>query len=244
VGRKHRRKYDHKKPPEDKPATVVGVPPENPNAHHCEAVQQECSKKEEPTEWWRNPEWGKVIAESAIAFFTLASFIALWIQLKDARESFIKQQRPYIWVFRSEKPEMKLGEKAAWTFYFINYGKAPAKGLKFRTKLMIGGYYPAKQPKEITELFGRIHPPGTEDVGTIVSPGDATNFGTAFSDAPVRQQDIKYAEDYDAGMLMFIYFEYFDLDGNMYSSEVCRMTRRGYPPGTIYTDCDVHSKVK
>jgi len=34
----------------------------------------------------------------------LASFIVLWIQLRDARESFIKQQRPYIWVFRSEKP--------------------------------------------------------------------------------------------------------------------------------------------
>ena len=70
MGRKHRRKHDHQKPREDKPAPVLEAPRENPNAQHCEAIHQECHKKEEPAKWSRNPEWGKVIAESAIAFFT------------------------------------------------------------------------------------------------------------------------------------------------------------------------------
>ena len=219
MGRKHHRKHDHKKPPEDKPAPVVGAPPENPNARHCEAVHQECQKKEEPTKWWRNPEWGKVIAESAIAFFTFASFIALWIQLKDARDNFIKDQRPYVWV-TPDSPVFKDQETIKWNFNYSNYGRSPAFNVRS------GGFYAwgVGAWKEIRDLSladcVKAGKGNIEGTGSVVPPG--------YPEVTTMQTNTKFREDIDRkilgsdGVLMNEnVLEYEDSSGNRYRSLSC-----------------------
>jgi hypothetical protein len=119
MSRKHGRKHDHHKPTDDKPATVPNPASENTDAQHCEASHEKCQKKEEPTKWWRNPEWVKAAAESVLAFFAFASFICVFIQLQESHEAMVVDQRAWV--------SVDVGEKAGkFAVTMKNTGKTPA----------------------------------------------------------------------------------------------------------------------
>ena len=233
MGRKHGRKRHHKNPSENKPAPVHGAPHENPNAHHCEAIHQERQKKDEPAKWWRNPEWGKVVAESAIAFFTFASFIALWVQLKDAREKFRIDQRPYVWIANpvGERGNMYYeagadSDAIAVTAHYTNFGKSPALELQWGSGIEI---LTDKQNKAIGDLK-TILPTSKDDFATIIYTVKQGNP----PDTIPRLKSTPHA------IAVKLFWKYRDASGAKYETDVCMWNMNAYSWGP----CDAGNDIR
>jgi hypothetical protein len=54
-----------------------------------------------------------------------------------------------------------------------------------------------------------------------LAPGEGL-YTTAFSKDALTDADLKFINANDAGIAIIGYFEYFDLDGNEYHSEICK----------------------
>src|ERR1700690_1989077 len=61
-----------------------------------------------------------------LALFAVLSFIALWIQLIDARNNFRRDQRPYVWPSLMDPRPMEPQKPIYVDVFFVNYGKTPA----------------------------------------------------------------------------------------------------------------------
>ena len=234
---KYPKAHDHGNPQNQR-----GDSPDNPV--HVKVVEGEDKSSENldsslnsSKRWFGVPDWWIAIGTLVLASFTILSFVVLFIQLHDAREFFTEDRRPIIWIKNLAVPQMKLGEKASWNFSYTNYGKSPATGVAVKAQIVLGGPDISKYPKDWDQ---RIHFENEKATGIVIPPGDDSNYSTAFSKEPVTAEDVAYAQKYDGGMVMMVYFEYYDLAGNIYESRVCKLTRLNGAFGI----CELHNEIK
>ncbi len=97
--------------------------------------------------------------------------------LKDARNDFREDRRPYIWLtnngigspeFVMERNKSGFGQ-VLWDWHYANYGRSPAYNVSFRQYMKLGA-----QPFEISygqkqSNSGAPIPPNKEDFATVVS---------------------------------------------------------------------------
>jgi len=249
VGGKHRRKYEHKKSREDNPAPVHGPPSEKADAQHCEAVHQECQKKEEPTKWWRDPEWVKAVAEVILAFFAFASFIALWMQLKDARDNLVRDQRPYLWPSNMiPDSSYEANQKMKIRVFIADYGKSPAMEATTFGNIIVGPNALEKADAWFAKLGDKASPeePPNEVFlrpGTLPN-GDGPMFHIVESQRELTQEDARFIfstrEGKDIGYVVVMRLYYSDTGGNSYHSDICQYSTTTRQLGT----CKKHNEVK
>jgi hypothetical protein len=157
--------------------------------------------------------------------------------IADERISTVKERRPYVSVSLLAPPVFIEGAKANWNFYFSNFGRSPAVRTSIRSQVVFG-------PNDVTKInkivFQTIHEQGSKDAGMIIPPGDGTGFSTAFSNEILSKPDVDYINATDGGVALLIHFEYFDLDGNMYSTELCKFR---LATGAI-ANCDIHNVIR
>lgn len=156
-----------------------------------------------------------------------------------ANTNAIADRRPYVWTIQEEIPRVKLGEKVGWNYHYTNFGKSPAVGVAPRCQVRLLAH---KTP-ELKDMFAPIHKRGYEYEGTIVPPGDSSNWSTCFSQEIVTEEDLKMMNTYDAGAKLMIYFEYFDTNWNIYTSQVCWIIRRP-GAGSATAPCPAENKIR
>jgi hypothetical protein len=134
--------------------------------------------------------------------------------VRQSRESFQRDQRPYVWLTNDlGKPEFvqKAGThsgQAIWDWHFTNYGKTPALGIRFRQYFKVGNeFHPAPGSNEQTG-FGSPLPP------------TKVNFSTNVSE-PISVDDFRRSLDTDQGIGIRIVLEYMDANGGKYESGFC-----------------------
>jgi len=229
----------------ENPLHVKLVPGENEGAPKTDSHNERGDAKKEPPNKWRwpiwmgAPDWWIAGGTIVLAIFAIGSFALLWKQLNDAREAYIGGQRPYVWTVQEEIPTVKLGEKVAWNFHFTDFGKTPAVGVAYRCQVRLLGH---KTP-ERSDMFEPLHrTKGLEYQGVVVPPNDTTNWSTCFSEEIVTEEDLRMMNTYDAGAKLMLYFEYFDISWNKYTSQVCWIIRRP-GSGSAVAPCPAENKI-
>jgi hypothetical protein len=139
-----------------------------------------------------------------------------------ARDQFLKDERPYIWNGQMELPHLKIGDKVTWNYHYTNFGKSPAIGLANNCQILLA----AHKTRQKKNLFTPIHNPKFMNEGFVVPPGDSSGFSTCESEEIANQADIDMHNTYDAAVGMKIFYEYSDTSGNVYTSKVCFFLRR------------------
>jgi hypothetical protein len=208
-------------------------PSSNPNS-----IGSEGQAGKKVAKWFVIPDWWTAVSTTILAVFAIGSFILLWIQLEDARQAFIKDQRPYVWIAQEQAPVVKLGEKLAWNYHYTDFGKSPALGVAVRCQIRLAAH---KTP-ELKDMFDPIHKRGFEYEGLVVPPNDTTNWSTCFSDETINDDDLKLMNMYDGGAKLTLFFEYYDTSWNRYTSQVCRITRRP-GAGSLTAVCPAENKI-
>jgi len=150
-----------------------------------------------------------------------------------------QDQRPYIWTYQDDTPKVKIGETVAWNFHYTNFGKSPAVGVAVRCQVRLE----AQKTPQSKDMFAPLHKPGYEYAGYVVPQNDKTTFSTCFSNEIVTEADIKLMSAYDAGAKLMLYFEYSDVGGNIYTSQICRITRRP-GQGSAVAVCPEENRIK
>jgi len=79
--------------------------------------------------------------------------------LRFSQEAFVTDQRPYVWIATTEAPQISVGQAILWTITYKNYGKSPAVGLNYRTRLIFP--HDGKPFREVPPFpqFGRLQSP-------------------------------------------------------------------------------------
>jgi hypothetical protein len=148
-----------------------------------------------------------------------------------------KDRRPYLSVVdASSLPRVIENTEAAWNFQYTNYGRSPAVRVLLRAQIVFGRFSDRKIDKE---LFERIHPPGFPEAGFILAPGQV-GFSTAFSKETLSAADVDEINKHDSGIVLLVHFEYFDMSGNEYSTEICQSRL----VNGIISHCNVHNVIK
>jgi hypothetical protein len=169
------------------------------------------------TKWWRIPDWWIVIFTCALAVFATASFVVLWIQVNDAREAFVKDQRPYIWLASGpgnlsleivdSKQQTGPHKQIVVTVQYTNFGRSPAIDLRSAKDFETGT--DAREKVKLVPLMPakNIVPPNKVDVFSLVT-------------SPLSDQEISDLMK-DFQMAFLARFQYSDLSGHRYESHLC-----------------------
>src|SRR5271169_5588534 len=89
MSHKKLRKHGHQPPDKEIEASPVPESPEIGNPTNC---NDGSGDGERPSfDWMR-------LFTGILALFAVLSFVALWVQLHDARKFFAIDQRPYVWI--------------------------------------------------------------------------------------------------------------------------------------------------
>ncbi|HLK03758.1 MAG TPA: hypothetical protein VKT53_04890 [Candidatus Acidoferrum sp.] len=133
------------------------------------------------------------------------------------RARFVEDQRPYIWVKKTENPQLQAGRKATWSFEYTNYGRSPAIGVRLRAQTIFGTN---SRFKIRNDLYDGLHD-GPNDRGGSVMPPQDPAYSTGFSVEILSEEDVKQIPQHDDGIALLAYFEYFDVRGNLYHTRFC-----------------------
>lgn len=154
------------------------------------------------------------------------------------RAQFSISERPYIWLAETNGDAIRVvsGEIAKWDISITNYGKSPATALLHRAQVFFGQDMDSKIPKDF--FSKEIHAVNDQTVGVVIAPGEK-RFTTAISESVLTDADVEFIKDTDAGIVVIGYYEYFDLNGTEYRSEICKFR---FKTGAI-SDCKKHNKV-
>lgn len=157
-----------------------------------------------------------------LALFAFLSFVGLWIQLQDARQNFTTDQRPYVWFSQYDVPILQSGQTLKWNFHVTNFGKSPAVGVVWRCQVRL---FEHKTP-ERKDMFAPIHHPEYKFEGLVVPPNDKNNWSTCESDEILNDSDIQRMATFDGEAKLTVFFEYYDMSWNVYTSQVCLGQRK------------------
>lgn len=115
-----------------------------------------------------------------LALFAVLSFIALWVQLDDARNNFMVDQRPYIWVAEKDISWTVSGpgQHVSVTMPITNYGKSPAIVTDGDLSAEIG-----------PDAIDRLREGPWQSRG-MITPTGKTNYVTTFSSDPVNDEEM------------------------------------------------------
>jgi hypothetical protein len=173
-----------------------------------------------------------------LAFFAFASFIALSVQLYDARKSFAADERPYIWIANEakENPNLQASvvtsssgiKQFAADLRYTNFGKSPAVLIRQYHGIILGSN------------AGKIIPRPWISARTIL-PNGKVDFFSAVSGA-VSDQDIAHymSAEINEGITVYATWQYADTSGNRYETEIC-FTRLNLG---AWAYCNEHNDIK
>jgi hypothetical protein len=156
--------------------------------------------------------------------------------LELARINFVKEQRPYVWGIPFRDPELKPGQHVRWGIFYGNHGKSPAMHVRARAQIVFGE---DREKRIDPNLFNPIHTQYQPPVGAVIFPGDVRTYITALSREIFTEDDDIYIRKTDYGLMLLIYIEYFDINGTMYSTEICR----GRLQTGAMANCEEHNKI-
>ena len=221
------------------PLHVKLVTTEHEGAPQPHGFNERGNTEKNPPKWWGMPDWWVATGTVALAIFAVGSFILLWLQLRDARDFFISDQRPFIWISQPLAPTIKLGEKLAWNYTYTNFGKSPAIGVALRCQVRLQ----AHMTPELPDMYSPIHVKGHESEGDVIPPNDRTNWGTCYSQEVITEEDLKVMNEFDGGAKLVLFFEYYDGSRDIYTSTICYGTRRPNS-GSATFPCPAENKIK
>jgi len=139
-------------------------------------------------------------------------------QTVDAESArFIDDQRPYLWVNKTDAPLLQAGHKAIWSFEYTNYGRSPAIGVVLRAQTIFGS---GSRARIRNDLYNPIHPNVSDRTGSVMPP-QYIGYSSAFSVETLTIEDVKEIPLHDDGIALLAYFEYFDIRGNLYQTRFC-----------------------
>jgi hypothetical protein len=139
--------------------------------------------------------------------------------LRQSRDQFIKDQRPYLWLTNDLGPILKAphspgntSDKLACNFHFMNYGKTPAINVQIESGILF-------DPRSKSTISYKSLDP---KVGSIIPP-TKDGFNTAFSAQPVDDDLAKRANTPGLVLPIIVHglIQYSDTAGNLYTSEFC-----------------------
>lgn len=153
MSRKEKRKHHHSQANKDHPARIQGnLPSQAPaikaDAPHGETAHEGGQNDKEPTEMPRRPDW-MTIFTGILALFAFLSFIAVGIQLSDARKALEVDQRPWVTIGpdwpKEQTAQGVVGQKVVLTenariqvpIKIENSGKTPALQLSYTANIEI-----------------------------------------------------------------------------------------------------------
>jgi hypothetical protein len=154
-------------------------------------------------------------AEQATADANLQSGLARQA-LIDEQKRFVQDQRPYVWYSTTELPTITADQTIYWSFHYVNYGRSPAIGLRGQEQVVFG----KNRDNQIKKgLFSSLHN-GTDRSGMTLPP-NKDEYTTAHSLTKPNADEVKFVLDNDDATILLAFFEYFDLQGNKYTSRIC-----------------------
>ena len=163
-----------------------------------------------------------------LALFAALSFIALWIQLKDARDNFIKDQRPYVWIANSANGRANVDYEPsppnglAVTLHYTNFGKFPAVGLQWASEFHAGDF---------------VRPTPMSTKKTIL-PTNKDDF-VIFLSQPLTPEQIVNLKSTQHAIVIKIWWKYFDTSGNWYETDTCNWNITPFAWGPCETGNDI-----
>jgi hypothetical protein len=211
VKNKDYREQDQPHSQAHKPIPSAGVSDAESAHHHTEASKR-----------WSSIEGMTTIFTGILASFAVFSFIALWIQVSDARKNFVQDQRPYIWLTKDGNgaPEFQqptstsLTGQVVWTYHYTNYGKTPPYRVRSQHYISISG-------SPFVDSYG-ASPEGS--VGPPIPP-TADLRGSVISMPGLTPERFNEAIGINGkGISIFVKFEYTDAFDKPYETGICLKT--------------------
>lgn len=171
--------------------------------------------------------WTKVSAGLLFIYAGLTSTQACLtkIAVDDARENFVKDQAPVIWV-KPKPPEIKVNEPLRWDVIYSDYGRSPA----LNVKTCITAAYVPSYTKDAFSYLSSLPPPSINDCKTkqrvvpagidVVPPG-FENFSTALGLIPLTQNVFDVVTSTEGGVFIHGMITYDDVSGHSYETVFC-----------------------
>lgn len=139
--------------------------------------------------------------------------------LEQARKSFVRDQRPYIWLtndlghpgyIEARVNSVLTDQRIAWDFHYLNYGKSPAHNVRFFA-VVLSGANADEMPRPLAPFVGP---------GVPLPPGQ-TDLATAISRKRISRETFTGLEHQQNAILTYGVIKYEDADGNEYESGFC-----------------------
>lgn len=135
---------------------------------------------------------------------------------RQSREHFQQDQRPYVWLTNNlGSPECVSGQKSAqdcqiiWSWHFTNYGKTPARDLRF-TQMINFGENVLEKPRMFDKIsIGAPLPPNKDD------------FSTALSEVKINRAEFARLLNTEQSILVSGRLNYTDGLGGQYETGFC-----------------------
>ena len=138
--------------------------------------------------------------------------------IQDARDHFVKDQAPYIWV-TPQPPVINLNEQLRWDVHYSNYGRSPA----FNVKSCLQAAYGTDGPsylKTLPEPSSTMECKGTSGSTGVLPPG-FPSFSSTTGEDRLTQTDIDDIKATDAGAVVWGIIGYDDSSGHSYKTTFC-----------------------
>lgn len=139
--------------------------------------------------------------------------------LKQAQESFVRDQRPYIWLtndlghpgyIEARVNGVLMDQRIGWDWHYENYGKSPAYNVRFFA-VVLAGDNADKMPRPVMSFVG----PG------VPLPHGQVDFATAFTKRRFSRETFESLEQQQGAILIYGRIRYKDADGNEYQDGFC-----------------------
>jgi len=149
-----------------------------------------------------------------------------------ASNRFAIDQRPYVWVPDVEPLPVVALQRLRADVFFVNYGKSPAMNESGVGKIFFG----KNAVKQAYQWFDSLGTPeqlaaflakNQEGSQAVVAPGIPTDIAkqgghsTILSDAAPTQVEVNWIGANDYSAVVALRFQYYDLSGNRYWTDVC-----------------------
>jgi hypothetical protein len=205
-------------------------------------AKYDATQRDDKTDKAKQLFWTRIAA----GLLLLAAGFAGWqdyltrAAIRDAREQFVKDQRPYVWIFEYIDPKnvhINENEKMWINLPLINYGKSPAVRAKSTGKIFMGPDAMKQADKWFNDLgTGPIlTEPDAVDIFPPGIPSDREKpfggYSTLMTDKVLKSGDVDYILHTEQPIAIVMRTQYYDLAGNRYWSDMCmsRFATGSYP---------------
>ncbi|PYS21314.1 MAG: hypothetical protein DMF72_17880 [Acidobacteria bacterium] len=140
--------------------------------------------------------------------------------------------------------EMKANDAPKANVGLVDYGKSPALNVRLARTALFGD----NAIQQADQWFAALPKPLSIETGSlsIIPPGIPTSdkqqiaFITAESDRPLSQSDIDHITQTDHAAVVVARIEYYDLEGNLYWSDICQFRLATGAIASCHTHNEMH----